>query len=84
MRFINNHRKSFIAQIFKSINNVWKLLNGGNDKLLATTIYGGQGLQLENSNEKLTHQHVQQLINNLTFAWDQQLKVYKRKIDDNS
>ncbi|MDE3273008.1 DUF3313 domain-containing protein [Pseudoalteromonas sp. G4] len=61
-----------------------KIKNGFNDRLLATTVHGGQGLQIENSSEKLSLRHLTQLIESWCFAWDQQLKAYKRRLDENA
>ncbi|MFY8349851.1 DUF3313 domain-containing protein [Pseudoalteromonas sp. SSM20] len=61
-----------------------KVKNGLNDKLLATSVHGGQGLQIENSHEKLSLDHLTQLIESWCFAWDQQLKAYKRRLDENA
>lgn len=61
-----------------------KIKNGLNDKLLATSVHGGQGLQIENSHEKLSLDHLTQLIESWCFAWDQQLKAYKRRLDENA
>ena len=61
-----------------------KITKGNSDQLIGATVHGGQGLQLENSSEQLTQKHVKQLIDNWVFAWDQQLKAYKQKLDANS
>lgn len=61
-----------------------KIKNGLNDKLLATSVLGGQGLQIENSSEKLSLSHLTQLIESWCFAWDEQLKAYKQRLDENA
>ncbi|WP_372767093.1 DUF3313 family protein [Pseudoalteromonas sp.] len=61
-----------------------KIKNGLNDRLLAKAVHGGQGLQIENSSEKLSLDHITQLIESWCFAWDQQLKAYKRRLDENA
>ncbi len=57
-----------------------KVVNPRNNRILAMTVHGGHGIQLENETEKLTQKHITDLVKSWTSEWDVALGEYKNNI----
>ncbi|RYV03816.1 hypothetical protein SOPP22_02045 [Shewanella sp. OPT22] len=51
------------------------------NRLLATSVFRGEGLQLENNREQLSIKHLKPLFNAWIAQWDRELASYKQIID---
>ncbi len=58
-----------------------KLTLADSGELLVTTVYRGEGLQLENDREQLTAKHVKALLDSWIKQWDSDLANYRLLID---
>ncbi len=59
-----------------------KVSEAQSQKLLATSVLRGEGMQLENDTEQLSKEHIKALLDNWVNQWDALLGQYRKQLDE--